>query len=164
MRNATRAMALLKASLPSILQTEHVWYQGEAFLTLSKCRMQLAGICYQSDGLEAVTSNKRMLMRLIASTVRDLNQSQQFFEKCHDLARLQEVFYLQAIVLDKIPREHQQRNEAAQAFVDVSQCLAGADQPRTCETGFLNCLSSMDALKNMTDRPIPTLKDLCFMT
>jgi Anaphase-promoting complex subunit 5 len=155
MRNSTRAIALLKAALPSLLQTEHVWYHGEAYLTLANCRLQLAGMFVQKDGVGA--NDKKKLLRLYRSVVRDLKQSQHFFEKCHDFPRLKEVFYLQARVLHLLPGEQRERDRMSQAFVEVSKHLAAADRPIDGHSGVLNCLSSIAALEKQTQRTIPTL-------
>jgi tetratricopeptide (TPR) repeat protein len=154
MKNSTRAIALLKAALPSLLQTEHVWYQGEAYFTLANCRLQLVGMFVQKDGVGA--NNKKKSMRLYRSIVRDLKQSQHFFEKCHDLPRLKDVFYLQARVLHILPGEHRERDRISQAFVDVSRHLAAANRPIDGHDGVVNCLSSIFALEKETLRTIPT--------
>jgi len=152
MRNPNRAIALLQASLPSLLQREHVWYQGDAFLTLAKSRLQLAKNV--NDNLKK-GPNSKGLIALMRSAAKDLQRSQDCFQKCQDCIKLREVFYLQARVFNAIPGEMPQRDKASQAFVDISQHVASANQPSSADTGVVDCLSSMATLERMCHRDVP---------
>ena len=156
MRNPNRAIALLQAALPSILQREHVWFQGDAYLTLAKCRLQLAKNVDEKDKNQTRTvgsAKKPKLVALLRSAIKDLLRSQIFFQQCQDCTRLREVFYLQARIFDSIPGEQPQRDTASQAFIDVSEHLAAANQPQ--DAGVADCLSSMTALEKISQREIP---------
>lgn len=151
MKNPNRSIAVLQASLPSLLQQEHVWFQAEAFLTLAKSRLQLAkGVDKQST-----TSKNPSLVRLLKSALKDLEQSQSFFRKCQDCAKLREVYYLEARILNAIPGEQQRRDQAAQSFLDLSKHLACADKPLAYNSSVVSCLSDVSSLEEMTRREVP---------
>ena len=150
MKNPNRAIALIQASLPSLLQQEHVWFPGQAFLTLAKSRLQFAKGLDKGDATKNPT-----LIRLLKGTIKDLEQSKNFFRKCQDCVKLQEVHYLEARVLHSIPGEQKRRDRAAQSFLDLSKHLAKANRPLPFKAIEVVCLSNMSSLEEMARREVP---------
>jgi hypothetical protein len=118
MENTKQAIAVLKATLPSLHQHSHVWFVGEAYLTLAKCHLQQAKKENAKDA-----KKKKKLARMLQSAVDSLNKSADSFRECDDAARLREVYYLQAHTYNSLPDMKEQRNEASKRFVKVSRNL-----------------------------------------
>ena len=155
MRNPNRAIALLKASLPSLLQREHVWYTGEAFLTLAQCRLQLAKTLDDKNKKEGTDGTKNpKLIALLRSAAQDLQKSQRYFQQCQEATKLREVFYLQARVFDSIPGKQTERETASKAFIDISNHLGSVKRPASLGNGPLDCLANMTTLERMAHREL----------
>jgi tetratricopeptide (TPR) repeat protein len=158
--NSKRAMALLKAALPLLLQNEHVWYQAEAYLTFAKCYLQRAKNVVQTG------SGKERIRRLLRTALNLLEQSTRLFEQCQDLIRLREALYLQARLYHALQPEEttmmDQRDKMAQRFVDVSRYLQGSrsclslNRKHTC--CILNVLHQPLALRHVALRPVPVIR------
>ena len=116
MENTKQAIAVLKATLPSLLQHSHVWFVGEAYLTLAKCQLQQAKKGHAKGATKKVA-------RMLQSAVDYLNKSADSFRECDDAARLREVYYLQARTYDSLPDMKEERNKASTRFVKVSRHL-----------------------------------------
>ena len=107
LQNPKRAIAILEATLPTLLQRGHIWFQAQAYLTLCKSHLKYhnakstatktktntTGNTGQMDtkNSTAAAANKRFHHALHA-----LNKSMKLFEDCQDRYRLREVYYLQA--------------------------------------------------------------------
>jgi hypothetical protein len=143
MRKPKRAIAVLQASLPTILQQEHVWIQAEAYLTLAKCYLQRA-----KD--EATDKTPTKLLRLAA---RELSSSAELFQQCQDCYRLREVYYLQARVYNTVPQSQKLRDDASEHFVRVSRHLTKCNKPVVDD--FVNSLTNSSILEKLVSRSIP---------
>lgn len=110
LQNPKRAVAILKAAIPLLLQREHVWHSADAYLTNAKCYVQFADNCRN-------TVKKSNYFRAAS---KGLASSASMFEKCHDSTRLQEVYYLQARVFSEL-RQTKEREKASQRFLMLRQ-------------------------------------------
>ena len=108
-----RALGILKASVPTLLERDHIWFQAEAFLIQSKCHLEL-GIAGKKS-----SPTTSLNMRRLNASLTSLTRSQQLFERCHDFYRLREVFYLQARTHSLLDQPSE-REVAANAFLQVS--------------------------------------------
>lgn len=140
MQNSKQAMSLLKATLPSLTQHAHIWFVGEAHLTLGKCLLQQAK-------KEELSNNK--LTRTLQSAADSLEQSADGFRECQDAARLREVYYLLARTYNSIPGKEEERNEASRRFAKVSRHLENNGGYRW-QGGSL---SDMSYLEQLASRP-----------
>jgi tetratricopeptide (TPR) repeat protein len=123
MEKPRRAAAVLQAVLPSLLQQEHVWLQGEAYLTLGKCLLKQA----TKDG---VKSNAQQTLTLAA---HELTRSKELFLRCQDSNRLKEVYYLLARIYNELPNSRGQRDEASENFLKMQQRTAQSSSSSTAD-------------------------------
>jgi hypothetical protein len=140
LHNPKRALAILKAAIPTLLQREHIWFQAEAFLTLSKCHMQLAN-----------TQSTCLKHQYLRAAELKLAKSRALFEQCQDLFRLKEIFYLQAQVfshLDKVEK----REASSKCFLDVSNHL---NKRHNTPSSILGVISHPVKIKAVLERSIP---------
>jgi hypothetical protein len=112
LKNPKRALAIMKAAIPTLLQRGHIWFQAEAFLTLSKCHIQQANNA----------KNSRVKIQNLRVADMQLKRSQTTFDQCQDFFRLREVFYLQAQVYSQLEMVDE-REATSKRFIDVSQYL-----------------------------------------
>jgi hypothetical protein len=107
LQNPKRAIAILDAVLPTLLQREHVWFQASAYLTLSKAHMKIAATIAgptrknrskeqlpklpKQSQKQATAIKKRQIRALQA-----LSKCVELFEECHDCYGLRESMYLLA--------------------------------------------------------------------
>ena len=145
MHNTKQAMAVLQASLPTILQQEHVWFQAEAFLTIAKCHLMRA----KEEGKEGRVVSKKILQ----SARVNLSRSEELFTRCQDGRRLREIYYLQARLLNSLPNHKSQRDNASKKFLEVSSHLSRTMAPTS--DGFLSALSSDDEVERLASRCFP---------
>lgn len=142
MRNTKQAVSLLNAALPSLLQHTHIWFAGEAYLTLGKCQLQCAN--------EARSKGRTAVIRILQSALANLEKSVGIFRECQDAVRLREVYYLQARTCNSIPGKQDKRNEASKLFVNVSRHLEKASHswPRgsLTDADYLEELASRSAI------------------
>lgn len=101
------ALSTLRVALPSLLQKEHVWFQGHAFLTTAKCHLAL---CKN-------VADKRRKRR---AALKYLGRAERILQACQDAKGLREIYYLQARLFD----EEQAQKDAARKFVTVSRHLS----------------------------------------
>jgi hypothetical protein len=136
MRNTKQAIALLNAALPSLLQHTHIWFAGEANLTLGKCHLQRAK--------EAQPKRRVAVVRTLQSAITSLEMAEYIMRECQDAVRLREIYYLLARTYNSIPGKLDKRNEASRRFVNVSRHLQKASQawPR----GSLTDVNYLEAL------------------
>jgi len=107
LQNPKRAIAILEATLPTLLQREHIWFQAQAYLTLTKAYLKFnansttatkktnnntAGTTTGPTNTKDPVAAKRRFRHALQA----LNKSMHLFEECHDRYRLREVYYLQA--------------------------------------------------------------------
>jgi anaphase-promoting complex subunit 5 len=138
--NPKRAIAILHATLPSLLRQEHVWYQSEAYLVLAKCQLQLAK-----------TEKGKNSKRLRAAS-KELQKSRDGFQTCQDTHRLRETLYLQARVADAVG-DNGQRDIASGQFVQVQKYMT--TQSSSTPSAVLDSMGSPDRLEQIAVRSIP---------
>jgi len=119
LQNTKLAIALLRAAIPSILHHAHIWFQGEAFLTLAKCELREAKKKYNSNG-----ERHDNLSQSLYSAVNHIGKACQSFEQCQDMVRLREAYYLQARVYNEIPGHTKHRNYASKQFCATNRYIA----------------------------------------
>ena len=103
-----KARAMLQAAMPLVMQHGHVWFQGEAFLTLAKC-------CLAEDQNQ---QQRSILMHETA--LLELKKAAIHFTQIEDVHRLRQVYYLQARVCNSLPNARKKRDEAAKMFAKLS--------------------------------------------
>ena len=89
MQNPKRALSILKASIPQMMQRAHISYQAKAFMTQAKCHIQMADAASTS-----FLKEKRYRTALCA-----LETSQRQFQQIENNYCLVEVLYLKARIL-----------------------------------------------------------------
>jgi hypothetical protein len=111
LQNSKRLHAIIKATIPMLLQREHIWFQAEAFLTQAKCHLQLA------NTNKSATRKKRLQAAIIG-----LGKSHGLFVRCQDFFRLREVLYLQARVYSRLENVVE-REAVSKRFTDICEHL-----------------------------------------
>jgi hypothetical protein len=170
--NPERAIALLDASIPTLLQREHVWFQAEAYRTLAKAHMNIAvnaiKLEQQNDSL-AITVPSHMATGINNSgkdptrhlsavsdkryrrALQALKKSEILYELCHDCIRLQEILYLQSQVYHLL-NDEERRETAAERFVQVSKHITssagGDDHERNGSSKSCKLSAMLDALND----------------
>jgi len=144
MHNPKRAMAVLQAALPTVLQQEHVWLQAEAYLTLAKCHLQRVK---QED-----PEKKTLIGKILQAALKELVRAEELFQKCQDTQRLREIYYLQARVCHSLPNCQNERDEASLKFVEISRYLVGTEKPAS--DNFMSSLSNKESLEQLVQRSI----------
>lgn len=131
--NVTRSIKALRAVMPSLIRSEQVWTQAEAYLTLAKCHMK--------------RHRESNSPRAMLSAERDLQRCKDLFLKTHDLLRLQEVYYLLARVYDVLGNKRS-REDASQDFATTSHALrlncskqTGIVTALSCRAGIVRLVS-----------------------
>ena len=109
-----KARALLKSAMPLIMQHGHVWFQGEAFLTLAKC--YLAEVSTKEKKNESTST----ILKLHKTALAELKKSAFYFEQIEDVHRLRQVYYLQARVCQMLPDAKKERDQAAKVFTQLT--------------------------------------------
>lgn len=146
MGNGSRSVAVLQASLPSVLKQGHVWLQAEAYLTLAKCRLKQAKDCQQK---------KTKQCKILQAAAQELVRSEGLFLRCQDYLRLQEVYYLLARgVYHVLPDAQGLRDAAAERFLQVSSFRKTTTLPTAA---VLSALTSRDGLWKLVSRPDPVI-------
>lgn len=142
MGHCSRAISVLQACLPYLLQQGHVWLQAEAYLTLAKCRMKQAKQC------EHTTKKTKLLQ----ATAQELKRSELLFLRCQDCRRLQEIYYLLARVYHVVPGAHGLRDAAADNFIQFSSRKASSPT-----AGIMAALTTREGIMELADRPCPVV-------
>ncbi|KAL9181197.1 hypothetical protein ACHAXT_010002 [Thalassiosira profunda] len=113
-----KARAMLQAAMPLVTQHGHVWFQGEAHLTLAKCNLAEATHLKSEENQEA--SYDTVALELHESALSELKQAALHFEKIEDICRLRQVYYLMARVCHSLDAQ-KKRDEAAKMFAKLSE-------------------------------------------
>lgn len=142
MSEAELAISTLKAALPLLLQNDHVWFQGHAFMTMAKSYLRLA----KEPG-----SSKPNSKRKIKLALKYLVRSESILLGCHDARGLQEIYYIQARLHAAPGGDEALKKKAADNFVAVSRHLS---------TGYIRVdairgTQSRDRLKELATRSFP---------
>mmetsp|Transcript_24609 Transcript_24609/g.52426 ORF Transcript_24609/g.52426 Transcript_24609/m.52426 type:complete len:406 (+) Transcript_24609:1-1218(+) len=148
LQNPKRAIAVIDATLPTLLQREHIWFQAEAYLTLTKARLRInAKSAATKPGSTADatvgpattrTRNSSAQKRQLHNALKGLNKSMRLFEECHDRHRLREVCYLQAQI-NSLLCNTKKRDAMAEKYLK----LGVTDNNLACRVGSL-----LDAISN----------------
>ncbi|KAL7536349.1 hypothetical protein ACHAXR_007100 [Thalassiosira sp. AJA248-18] len=112
-----KARAMLQAAMPLVMQQGHVWFQGEAFLTLAKCYLAEAQQPPQHGHEHDSTTSTR---ELYETALSELQKAAIHFTQIEDIHRLRQVYYIQARVCNSLPNARKERDEAAKQFVKLS--------------------------------------------
>lgn len=117
-----RARALLLASMPLVMQHGHIWFQGEALLTLAKC--YLAEATARDDCFDRhAGASTSVPLTLRQNALSKLKRSARKFEEIEDIQRLRQVYYLQARVYNVLQKS-KERNEAATMFSRLTVAMS----------------------------------------
>jgi hypothetical protein len=141
LKNPMRALGILKAAVPTLLEREHIWFQGEAFLIESKCHFEVG-----SEKKESKLNKRRL-----KTALNSLKRSQELFQRCQDFFRLREVFYLQARI-HSVLEQPAEREVAAQRFIDISAYLE--THGKVVSSSILDSLQDDARLNTLVGRPV----------
>ncbi len=134
--NVERAKSIMKAAMPVILQHCHVYFHGQAWLTLAKCTLsdlkdQEAPKTSSFDVSQCESLFKRALVELKHAT--------DAFEKLQDVIQLREVYYLTAHVCNSLGEcsmndkfrsiSMRNRDASAQKFLDCNRKIVSSVGP-----------------------------------
>jgi hypothetical protein len=164
LRNPKRGVAILQATISSLLQQEHVWFQAEALLTLAKCHLQLVSTTSAPGAGNQKSTHPKKTKRMRAAA-RELKKSQSLFQQCHDLVRLREVLYLQARVYESLGQVAE-RDAASRQFIQLSHYVqnkkamttdtySGIAPTHTHAASILDSLSDLNKLERLALRSLP---------
>lgn len=148
--NHQQSSAIIQASLPSLFQHEHVWFQAEAYLTLGKCILKRAKHQAEVDSEGPTSKAFRKLLKL---AIQKMKRSEDLFHRCHDCIRLKEVYYLQARIYNSLPDATVQRDEASNNFALLSQYLVEASSAEPSR--IMSSLTITCELQKLAERTIP---------
>jgi tetratricopeptide (TPR) repeat protein len=129
-----RARALLNSAMPLVVQHGHVWFQAEACLTLAKCNLA------EAKALGPNTSNsssRTSPVTLQRGALSQLENAASLFNKIEDTQRLQQTYYLQAVIFDSIPQMQAKRDEVAQKFSQLAARRQSASKMWNAVHGIL---------------------------
>jgi tetratricopeptide (TPR) repeat protein len=152
LRNPKRAISILEGVLPTLIQREHVWFQAEAYFTLSKSHLKIGSIS-SAKTMDKTTTAAPFNRKRFEKALLALNKSVELFEECQDCFRLRETLYLQAHIhsllgnLDK-------REASSERFVKI-----GTNKPVKYHNGgvpftILDALNDPIQLLTLVDRSI----------
>ena len=113
-----KARAMLKSAMPLVMQHGHIWFQGEACLTMAKCNLTEARSIEGGTKSSTKTTSSPVGLRRIA--LSQLENAASLFEEIDDIQRLRQTFYLQAVVCNSIPRMQSKRDELANQFSQLA--------------------------------------------
>ena len=135
LNNGGRARAVLEAAMPTILQHGHMFFLGEAWLTMAKCSLGEANYIH-SDGDGTVSGGhvkrrrrERRKVNILKGALAELNRAEAAFEKVQDVVRLREVYYLQARIYHSMKERRSKRNEAARKFQGINRGMVKSTLP-----------------------------------
>jgi len=129
LQNPKRAIAIINSILPTLTQREHVWFQAEAYLTLSKAHLKFnANVSSTRSAKEKKSSkigmNATSDKRRLKDVLHGLDKSMHLFEECHDRHRLREVYFLKAQIHSMLSNT-KKRDLMAEKYVklgSISRC------------------------------------------
>lgn len=123
MGNLDRAKATMKAVLPILLKHGHIYFQGQAWLTLAKCSLAEAkGFGKDNDECKDHTP---LLLRALS----ELQRAAIAFENIKDTSPLREVYYLISQVCNAIPDHDDIRDKAARSFIGLNKARVSSLKP-----------------------------------
>ena len=137
MGNPRRAIGIIRAVLPSLLENGHITWQGEAYLALAKSYLEMAN------------SDKNDSLNL---AVRSFKQCENLFLKCQDCLRLKEVYYLLARACAASPVHKHHRDKYAQNFLDMKNLQLNRHSLKTVE--LMSLISKPDGIVDLASRAL----------
>ena len=146
MGNPKRALGVVSAVLPSLLQNGHTSVQAEAYLTTALCYLHVA------KGSKAEENRQNGLN----SAVDALHRSAVLFTKCQDCMKLKEVYYLLARTCNEIPSRRNSRNEYAEQFMRISSHSDGCCVASETDE-FISDLSDPGGIAKLASRSLPSI-------
>jgi len=159
LQNPKRAIAIIDATLPTLIQREHIWFQAEAYLTLAKAHLKFIANSTAPSSITKKTSSKAGVnatstmtqtpdadKRRFQHALHGLNKCMHLFEECHDRHRLREVYYLQAQIQSLLSNT-EKRDAMSEKYIKLGS--ARRFTMVNTDDGFSVCrLSLLDALSN----------------
>ncbi|GAX26281.1 hypothetical protein FisN_16Lh112 [Fistulifera solaris] len=133
MGDANQAVTLLRSVMSNLLQSAHVWLQGDAYLTMAQALLKLKK---QNAALKA------------------LDQSEELFRMCEDTRQLAFVYYLKARTYDT-QEKTQARDIAAEKFIVLSAYIEEGRGVNVGPNDYLELLSTTDGIEMLAKRPFP---------
>jgi tetratricopeptide (TPR) repeat protein len=133
MGDANHAVTLLRSVMSNLLQSAHVWLQGDAYLTMAQALLK-------SDKQNAA--------------LRALDQSEELFRMCEDTRQLAFVYYLKARIYDTQNRT-KDRDFAAERFTVLSAYLEEGRGVKVEPNDYLELLATTDGIEMLAMRPFP---------
>jgi tetratricopeptide (TPR) repeat protein len=110
-----KAMSVIQAPLPLLVQQMHSSFAAEAYLTLAKCHLRRAK--------QRASKDRDATIHILRSACTNLEKARQLFHEIHDLMRLKEIYYLLAVTYNSIPDHEDRRDEASSQFLKASKQL-----------------------------------------
>jgi tetratricopeptide (TPR) repeat protein len=171
LQNPKRAIAIIDATLPTLIQREHVWFQAEAYLTLSKAHLKFNANSVANNFTTKRTSSDIRVnaastttripatdKRRFHNALHGLNKSMHLFEECHDRHRLREVCYLQAQI-HSLLSDAKKRDIMSEKYVKLGSArrcsMVNTDHDfSACRLSLLDALSNPLAIQVLVGRPI----------
>ena len=133
MGNASRAVALLRSIMSHLLQSSHIWLQGDAYLTMAQALLKL-------DQPNAA--------------LKALYQSEELFRLCEDTRQLTFCSYLKARIYDR-QEKIKERDLAAERFTVLSTYMEKGRSVKTDSNDYLQLLATTNGIKMLAKRPFP---------
>lgn len=126
-----KGRAVIRVSMPLVMQHSQAWFQGEAFLNLAKTYLAEAtgwDAFYSSqnhnkgtdfDSIKKYSQHDSITIQLRKRALAELNESFFFFQQTNDILRIQQVHYLQARVCHMLLNTKKNRDYAAAKFIGL---------------------------------------------
>jgi tetratricopeptide (TPR) repeat protein len=145
LQNPKRAIATIEATLPTLLQRGHIWFQAQAYLTLCKSHLKYHNA--NSTATKTKTNTTRTAKKRFHHALHALNKSMKLFEECQDRYRLREVYYLQAHI-HSLLSNNDKRDAMSDRFLKVGNIK------RCNVTTILDSLGDPLKIQLLVDRSI----------
>ena len=144
MNETELSLSTLRVAILALLQSDHVWFQGHAFLTIAKCHLRLAK--------QAPGSSGRSPKRKVRSALKYLARAESVLSSCHDAKGLKEIYYLQArLYASPEAFDEVAKTKAADNFVAVSRHMAAG----ASRVDAFRASPTQKHLFEMSGRPFP---------
>ena len=151
-------IAILDATLPSLIQREHIWYQAEAYLTLSKAHLKLDATKGEVNAASKITQTRTTGRKRFEDALYWLNRSMHLFEECHDRHRLREVCFLKAQIYSSLSNE-KNRDAMSEKFIKLGNArrcnmFNPGEKYSACGSSLLDALSDPLTIQVLVRRTI----------
>lgn len=136
-----KARAMLHAAMPLVVQHGHIWFHAEACLTLAKCNLAEARVRQsKTDGgirIKEAKSSRNSTDAIQRTALSQLENAASLFNRIEDVQRLQQIFYLQAVICNAISGMQLRRDECAAKFKQLCQSKQTGSKVWTVVHGIL---------------------------